>query len=49
MSNGTKLMEFIELPNHKFFAATQAHPEFKSYLTEPAPLFLAFLEACLLK
>lgn len=47
--NGTKLMEFIELPNHRFFAATQAHPEFKSYLDDPAPLFLGFIQACLKK
>ncbi len=44
-----KLMEFIELPKHKFFVATQAHPEFKSYLNDPAPLFLGFVEACLQK
>lgn len=43
----TKLMEFIELPKHKFFMATQAHPEFKSRLTNPAPLFLGFIKAAL--
>jgi len=42
----TKLMEFIELPNHKFFVATQAHPEFKSRLGSPSPLFYGFVEAC---
>jgi len=38
--NGT-LVEFIELPKkvHPFFIATQAHPEFKSRPTRPAPLF----------
>ncbi|MDP3918568.1 MAG: CTP synthase [Nanoarchaeota archaeon] len=41
----TKLMEFIELPSHKFFVATQGHPEFKSRLEFPAPLFLGFIEA----
>jgi len=44
-----KLMEFIELPDHKFFIATQAHPEFKSSLCDPSPLFLGFVEACLKK
>ena len=39
-------MEFIELPDHKFFMATQAHPEFKSRLSDPAPLFLGFIRAC---
>lgn len=42
----TDLVEFIELPGHKFFAATQAHPEFKSRLEAPAPLFLGFVRAC---
>ena len=41
-----KLMEFIELPNSKFFCATQSHPEFKSTLTNPAPLFYGFVNAC---
>ena len=43
--DNTKLMEFIELAEHKFFIATQAHPEFKSTLNYPAPLFKAFIEA----
>ena len=42
--DGTKLMEFIELPDHPFFVATQAHPEFKSRLEQPAPLFYGFIE-----
>jgi CTP synthase len=45
--DGAKLMEFIELPNHKFFVATQAHPEFKSRLNDPSPLFYGFVKACL--
>jgi len=45
--DGTRLMEFIELPNHRFFIATQAHPEFKSSLLKPAPLFDGFVRACL--
>lgn len=47
MSENNRLVEFIELGNHKFFIATQAHPEFKSRLTEPAPLFLGFIKSCL--
>jgi CTP synthase len=43
--DGAKLMEFIELPDHPFFLATQAHPEFKSRLEQPAPLFFGFVEA----
>jgi CTP synthase len=41
-----KLVEFIELPKHPFFVATQAHPEFKSVLEDPAPLFFGFVDAC---
>jgi len=44
-SENGKLVEFIELPKHKFFVATQAHPEFKSRLERPAPMFLEFLRA----
>lgn len=47
--DGTKLMEFIELPDHPCFIATQAHPEFKSRLEQPAPLFYGFIEAILLR
>ena len=42
-SENGKLAEFIELPKHKFFVATQSHPEFKSRLEKPAPMFLEFL------
>ena len=45
--DGTELMEFIELRNHKFFMATQAHPEFKSRLDDPAPLFYGFVKAAI--
>ncbi len=40
-----RLVEFIELEGHPFWAATQAHPEFKSRPTRPAPLFDAFVGA----
>ena len=42
-----RLAEFIEIPNHKFFFATQAHPEFKSYPMRPSPLFYNFVKACM--
>ncbi|MCD6371435.1 MAG: CTP synthase [Candidatus Aenigmarchaeota archaeon] len=42
-----RLVEFIELPNHPYFVATQAHPEFTSRPLRPNPLFLGFIEACL--
>lgn len=47
--DGTRLMEFIELPNHPFFIATQSHPEFKSRMDNPAPLFSGFVEAALVR
>ncbi|MBU0498306.1 MAG: CTP synthase [Candidatus Thermoplasmatota archaeon] len=39
------LMEFMELPNHPFFIATQAHPEFKSRPMKPSPVFDGFVKA----
>jgi CTP synthase len=42
-----RLVEFIELPHLKFFAGTQAHPELKSRMERPAPLFYGFVKACL--
>jgi CTP synthase len=46
-SEDKRLVEFIELPKekHKFFIATQAHPEFKSSLLKPAPLFYEFIKS----
>ncbi len=40
-----RLVEFIELENHPFWVATQAHPEFKSRPTNPAPLFRELIGA----
>lgn len=43
----TNLIEFMELDQklHPFFIGTQAHPEFKSTLSGPAPLFSGLLKA----
>ncbi len=46
-SRDGRLVEFIELPNLKYFVATQAHPELKSRMEYPAPLFYGFIKACL--
>lgn len=43
-SGETKLMEFLELKNNKFFVATQAHPELTSSLSYPNKLFLEFVK-----
>ena len=40
-------LEFIELEDHPFFIATQAHPEFKSRFEKPSPLFLGLVRAAL--
>ena len=40
-----QLIEFIEIKNHPFWVGTQAHPEFKSRLNNPSPLFAAFMVA----
>ena len=46
-SSDGRLVEFIELPHLKFFVGTQAHPELKSRMEKPAPLFYGFVKACL--
>lgn len=43
----TKLVEILELENHPFFLGTQYHPELKSTVESPHPLFVAFVKACL--
>jgi len=45
MSPDGRLVEYIELPNHKYFIATQAHPELTSRLIKPNPLFYGFVKA----
>jgi CTP synthase len=41
------LTEMIELPDHPWFVATQAHPELKSRATNPHPLFREFVKAAM--
>lgn len=48
-SPDNRLVEMIELQNHPYFAATQAHPEFKSRPTRPHPLFQGFVQAIVKK
>ena len=40
-----RIVEMIELPDHPWFIATQAHPELKSRPNRPHPLFRGFVEA----
>ena len=46
-SRDGRLVEFIELPNLRYFVGTQAHPELKSRMEKPSPLFFGFVKACL--
>jgi CTP synthase len=39
------LVEFLELPSHPFFVATQAHPELRSRPNRPHPLFAGLVGA----
>jgi len=47
LSQDKKLVEFISLESHPYFVATQGHPELKSKLEKPAPLFLGLAKAAL--
>ncbi len=47
LSPDGRIVEMIEIPDHPFFVATQAHPELKSRPTRPHPLFKGFVEAAL--
>ena len=38
------LVEIIELENHPWFLATQYHPEYKSRVLKPHPLFVSFVD-----
>ncbi|WP_366086099.1 CTP synthase [Hydrotalea sp.] len=41
----TGLVEIVELPAHPFFIGVQYHPELKSTVERPAPLFVHFVKA----
>ncbi|HEV8284246.1 MAG TPA: CTP synthase [Chitinophagaceae bacterium] len=41
----TSLVEIIELTNHPFFIGVQYHPELKSTVERPSPLFVYFVKA----
>lgn len=43
----TKLVEIVEIPSHRWFVGVQFHPEYKSRVEEPHPLFVDFVKACL--
>jgi len=41
----TGLVEIVELENHPFFIGVQYHPEYKSTVANPHPLFVSFVAA----
>ncbi len=43
----SKLVEIIELKNHPFFIGGQFHPELKSTVAKPHPLFVKFVAAAM--
>jgi CTP synthase len=45
LSPDDNLVEYIEMIDHPFFVATQAHPEFRSRPDVPHPLFVGLVEA----
>jgi len=43
----TRLVEVIEIKNHPWFVGVQYHPEYKSTVLNPHPLFVGFIKAAL--
>jgi CTP synthase len=41
----TNLVEIVELPSHPWFVGVQFHPEYKSTVLNPHPLFVSFIKA----
>ena len=40
----TDLVEIVEIPEHRWFVGVQFHPEYKSTVLQPHPLFVAFVK-----
>ncbi len=47
INSKTGLVEIIELPANDWFIGVQFHPEYKSTVETPHPLFVSFVQACL--
>jgi CTP synthase len=45
----TGLVEIVELKNHPWFVGVQFHPEYKSTVMNPQPIFVAFVKAAMKK
>jgi CTP synthase len=44
-NNDSQLVEIVELPAHPFFIGVQYHPELKSTVETPHPIFVHFVKA----
>jgi len=47
LNPNTGLVEIVEIPTHPWFIGVQYHPEYKSTVANPHPLFVAFVKAAL--
>ena len=43
----SELVEIVEIPNHKWFIGVQFHPEYKSTVITPHPIFVEFIKAAI--
>jgi CTP synthase len=43
----SELVEIVEIPSHPFFIGVQFHPEYKSTVANPHPLFVNFIKAAI--
>jgi CTP synthase len=43
----TNLVEIVEIPSHRWFIGVQFHPEYKSTVLNPHPLFVSFVKAAI--
>ena len=47
VNSDTDLVEIMEIPNHKWFVGVQFHPEYKSTVLNPHPIFASFVKAAM--
>ncbi|WP_066224820.1 CTP synthase [Formosa haliotis] len=47
VNSKTNLVEIVEVPAHPWFVGVQYHPEYKSTVANPHPLFVEFVKAAL--
>ena len=45
INEDTDLVEIVEIPEHEWFVGVQFHPEYKSTVVNPHPIFVGFVAA----